>query len=81
MVGGKVGGRSGADRTATAAANEAVVESTRLRMPRSSVFGTVIDATDYLQLAAAADYHDEASPSPLRKVKNAYIPYLIYTID
>ena len=55
-----------------------------LRMPRSSVFGSVINAYDYLQLAAAADYHDEAAPSPLRKavrVASYYIPFIhpVYT--
>jgi len=42
-------------------------------MPRSAVFGEVIGKEEYLELAAAADYHNDASPSPLRKAAKSFV--------
>ena len=42
-------------------------------MPRSSLFGSVINAQEYLSLAAAADYHSDKAPSPQHQAAKLYV--------
>ena len=44
-----------------------------LKMPRSELLGGCIDASEYLVLAGAADYHSKETPSPLRAAAKSFV--------